>query len=131
MPPLWWSGVMTVCWFSANQLIILVHYLKYQMTQRIPLRSLTTGHELLHVLVDLFNLGLKGFCFSDFQKVFSVALVFSNVRERLVAENHSPLKCLSCVVIVFEVLISNALVDRIEVDSFQISIMVSLTAYLV
>lgn len=46
-----------------------------------------------------------------------MALVFSNVRERLVAENHSPLKCLSCVVIVFEVLISNALVDRIEVDS--------------
>ena len=57
--------------------------------------------ELLYILVELFNMCLKGSCFPDCWKVSLVVPVFKNVGERATAKNHCPVNLLSVVSKVF------------------------------
>ena len=70
--------------------------------------------ELSYILAELFNKCLKECCFPDCWKVSSVVPVFKNVGERSTAKNYRPVFLLSVVSKVFEKLVNNRIVDRLE-----------------
>ena len=70
--------------------------------------------ELSYILAKLFNKCLKESCFPDCWKVLSVFPVFKNIGERSTAKNYRPLSLLSVVSKVFEKLVNNRIVDRLE-----------------
>ena len=70
--------------------------------------------ELSYILVELFNKCLKESCFPDCWKVSSVVPVFKNVGKRSAAKNYRPVSLLSVVSKVFEKLVNNSIVDRLE-----------------
>ena len=70
--------------------------------------------ELSYILAKLFNKCLKESCFPDCWKVTSVVPVFKNVGERSTAKNYRPVSLLSVVSKVFEKLVNNRIVDRLE-----------------
>ena len=69
--------------------------------------------ELSYILAELFNECLKESCFPDCWKVSSVVPVF-NVGERSTAKNYRSVSLLSVVSKVFEKLVNNRIVDRLE-----------------
>ena len=69
--------------------------------------------ELPCILAELVNKYPKESCFPDCWKVSSVVPVFKNLRERSRAKNY-PVSLLSVVSKVFEKLINNRIVDRLE-----------------
>ena len=70
--------------------------------------------ELSHILVELLNKCLKGSCFPDCWKVSLVVPVFKNARERSAAKNYHPVSLLSVTSKVFEKIVNNRIVDRLE-----------------
>ena len=68
----------------------------------------------LHILVELFNKCLKESCFPDCWKVSLVVPVFKNARERSAAKNYHPVSLLSVTSKVFEKIVNNRIVDRLE-----------------
>ena len=70
--------------------------------------------ELSYILAELFNKCLKESCFSDCWKVSSEVPVFKNVGERSTAKKYRPASLLSVVSKVFEKLLNNRIVDRLE-----------------
>ena len=70
--------------------------------------------ELSYILAKLFNKCLNESCFPDCWKVSSVVPVFKNVGERSTAKNYRPVSLLSVVSKVFEKLVNNRIVDRLE-----------------
>ena len=70
--------------------------------------------ELSYILAELFNKCLKESCFPDCWKVSSVVPVFKNVGERSTAKNYHPVSLLFVVSKVFEKLVNNRIVDRLE-----------------
>ena len=73
--------------------------------------------ELSYILAELFNKCLKESCFPDCWKVSSVVPVFKNVGERSTAKSYHPVSLLSVVKEVFEKLVSNRIVDHLEICS--------------
>ena len=69
--------------------------------------------KLSYILVELFNMCLKVFCFPDCL-VSSVVPVFKNVGERSTAKNYHPVSLLSVVSKVFEKLVNNRIVNHLE-----------------
>ena len=57
---------------------------------------------------------LKESSFPDCWKVSLVFLVFTNVWERTTAKNYGPVRLLSVVSEVFEILVNNNIVDHLE-----------------
>ena len=70
--------------------------------------------ELSYILAKLFNKCLKESCFPDCWKVSSVVPVFQNVGERYTAKNYHPVSLFSVVSKVFEKLVNNRIVDRLQ-----------------
>ena len=70
--------------------------------------------ELSYILAELFNKCLKESCFPDCLKVSSVVPVFKNVGERSAAKNYRHVSLLSVISRVFEKLVNNRIVDRLE-----------------
>ena len=70
--------------------------------------------ELSYILTKLFNMCLEESCFPDSWKVSSVVPVFKNVGERSTAKNYCPVSLLSVVNKVFEKLVNDRIVDRLE-----------------
>ena len=70
--------------------------------------------ELSYILTKLFNMCLEESCFPDCWKVSSVVPVFKNVGERSTAKNYCPVSLLSVVNKVFEKLVNDRIVDRLE-----------------
>ena len=70
--------------------------------------------ELSYILAELFNKCLKESCFPDCLKVSSVVPVFKNVGERSAAKNYRHVSLLSVISKVFEKLVNNRIVDRLE-----------------
>ena len=70
--------------------------------------------ELSYILVKPFTKWLEESCFSDCWKVSLVVPVFKNVGERSTAKNYCPVSLLSVVSKVFEKLVNNRIVDRLE-----------------
>ena len=70
--------------------------------------------ELSYILAELFNKCLKESCFPDCWKVSSVVPVFKNVGERSAAKNYRHVSLLSVISKVFEKLVNNRIVDRLE-----------------
>ena len=71
--------------------------------------------ELSYILAELFNKCLKGSCFPDSWKVSSVVPVFKDVGERSTAKNYRPVSLLSVVSKVFEKLVTDRIVDHLEI----------------
>ena len=71
--------------------------------------------ELSYLLAEFFNMCQKESCFPDCWKVSSVVPVFKNVEERVTAENCCPVSLLSVVSKVFEKLVINRILDRLEI----------------
>ena len=71
------------------------------------------GPEISYIL-KFFNMCLKESCFPDCCKVSLVFPVFKNVGERSTAKNYRPGSLLSVVSKVFEKLVNNRIVDRLE-----------------
>ena len=69
---------------------------------------------LSYILAEFFNKCFKECCFSDCWKVSSLVSVFKNVVERSTGKNYHPVSLLSVVSKVFEKLINNKIVDRVE-----------------
>ena len=69
--------------------------------------------QLSYIRAELFNMCLRGLCFSDCWKVSLVAPVFKNVGERSTAKNYYPVCLLFVVSKVFEKLL-NRIVDQLE-----------------
>ena len=70
--------------------------------------------ELSYILAELFNMCLKESCFPDCWKVSSVVPVFKNIGERSRAKNYCTVSPLYVVSKVFEKLVNNRLVDRLQ-----------------
>ena len=70
--------------------------------------------ELSYILAELFNMYLKESYFPDCWKISSVVPLFNNVGERSAAEGYHPVSLLSVVSKVFEKVVSNRIVDRLE-----------------
>ena len=70
--------------------------------------------ELSYILAELFDKCLKESCFPDCLKVSSVVPVFKNVGERSAAKNYRHVSLLSVISKVFEKLVNNRIVDRLE-----------------
>ena len=70
--------------------------------------------ELSYIIAELFSICLKESCFLDCWKVSSVVLVFKNVGERSTSKSYHPVSLLSAVSKVFEKLVNNRIVDRLE-----------------
>ena len=70
--------------------------------------------EFSYILAKLFNNCLKESCFPDCWKVSLVVPVFKNVGERSTAKSYHPVSLLSVVSKVFERLVNNRIVDRLE-----------------
>ena len=70
--------------------------------------------ELSYILAELFNNFLKESCFPGCWKVSLVVPVFKNVGEKATAENYCSVTLLSAVSTVFEKLLNNRIVDRLE-----------------
>ena len=70
--------------------------------------------ELSHILAELLNEYLKESCFPDCWKFSSVVPVFKNVGESSTAKNYRPVRLLSVVSKVFEKLVNNRIVDRLD-----------------
>ena len=70
--------------------------------------------ELSHILAELFNMCLKKSCFPDCWKVSLLVPVFTNVAERSTAKNYCLVSLLSVVSKVFEKLVNDRIVDRLE-----------------
>ena len=70
--------------------------------------------ELSYVLAKLFNMCLKESCLPDWWKVSSVVPVFKNVGEKSTAKNYNPVSLLSEVSKVFEKLVNNRIVNRLD-----------------
>ena len=70
--------------------------------------------ELSYILGELFNMCLKESCFPDCQNVSLVVHVFKNVGERSTAKTYNPVSPLYVVCKVFEKLVYNRIVDRLE-----------------
>ena len=70
--------------------------------------------ELCYMLAELFNKCLKESCFPDCWKVSSVVPVFKNVGERSTAKNYHSVSLLSVFSKVFEKLVNNRIVDRLQ-----------------
>ena len=70
--------------------------------------------ELSYILAELFNKCLKESCFPHCWKVSSVVPVFKNVGERSAAKNYRHVSLLSVISKVFEKLVNNRIVDRLE-----------------
>ena len=70
--------------------------------------------ELSYILAELFNKCLKESCFPDCLKVSSVVPVFKNVGERSAAKNYRHVSLLSVISKVFEKIVNNRIVDRLE-----------------
>ena len=70
--------------------------------------------ELSYILAELFNMCLKESCFPDCWKVSLVVPVFKNVGERSTAKNYCPDSLLSAISKVFEKLVNNKTVDKLE-----------------
>ena len=71
--------------------------------------------ELSLMLAELFSKFLKESCFSDCWKVSSVVPIFKNIGERSTAKNCCPVSLLSVISKVFEKLVSNRIVDHLEI----------------
>ena len=70
--------------------------------------------ELSYILVELFNMRLKDYCFSDCWKVSSVIPVFKNVGERSTAKNYHLVSLFSVVNKVFKKLVNIRIVHHLE-----------------
>ena len=70
--------------------------------------------ELSHIIAEFFNKCLKESCFPDCSKVSSVVPVFKNIGERSTSKNYYPVSLFSVVSKVFEKLVNNRIVDRLE-----------------
>ena len=70
--------------------------------------------ELSYILAELFNKCLKESYFPDCLKVSSVVPVFKNVGERSATKNYRHVSLLSVISKVFEKLVNNRIVDRLE-----------------
>ena len=70
--------------------------------------------ELSYILAELFNKYLKEYCFLDCWKLSLVVPVFKNVAKRSTAKNYRPESLLSVVSKVFEKLVTNRIVNRLE-----------------
>ena len=70
--------------------------------------------ELSYILAELFNKCLKESCFPDCWKVSYEIAVFKNAGGRSTAKNYRPVSLLSVVSKVFEKLVNNRIVDRLE-----------------
>ena len=70
--------------------------------------------ELSYTLAELFNKYLQESWFPDCCKVSSVVPVFKNVGEGSTAKNYQPVSLLSVVSEVFEKLVNNRIVGRLE-----------------
>ena len=70
--------------------------------------------ELSYILTELFNKSLKESCSPDCWKVSSVVPVFKNVGERSTAKSYCPVSLLSVFSKVFEKLVNNRIVDKLE-----------------
>ena len=70
--------------------------------------------QLFYILAKLFNRYLKVSCFPDCWKVSLVVPVFKNARERSAAKNYHPVSLLSVTSKVFEKIVNNRIVDRLE-----------------
>ena len=72
--------------------------------------------ELSDVLAELFNMSPKESCFPDCWEISLVVLVFMNAGERSTTKNYRPVSLLYVVNKVFEKLVSNKIVDHIEIS---------------
>ena len=75
--------------------------------------------ELFYILTELFNKFLRESCFPDCWKVSSVVPVFKNVGERSTAKNYHPVSPPSVVSKVFEKLVSNRIVEHLDLQIFS------------
>ena len=81
----------------------------------IPVVSLKDRElKLSYVLAELFNMCLEESHFTDCWKVSSVVPVFKNAGEKSTAKNYRSVKLHSVVSKVFEKLVNNRIVDRLE-----------------
>ena len=74
----------------------------------------TCEPELSYILAELFSMCLEESCFPDSSKVSSVVPVFKNIGERSTAKNYLAFSLLSVVSKVFEKLVNNRIVDRLQ-----------------
>ena len=70
--------------------------------------------ELPYILVELFNMCLKQFCFPDCWKVSLVVPIFNNAGERSTPKTYCHVNLLSVVSKIFEKLANNRIVDHLE-----------------
>ena len=99
----------------AKKVIINLDLPKASVPDCIPVVVLKNCEpELSYILAQLFNKCLKESCFPNCCKVSSSVPVFKNVGERSTAKNYRPVSLLSVVSNVFEELVDNKIVDRLE-----------------
>ena len=72
------------------------------------------GPELSCILAEIFNMCLKDSCFPDCWKVSSVVPVFKNFWQKSTTKTYRPVSILSVISKVFEKLVNNRIVDRLE-----------------
>ena len=73
-----------------------------------------TRPELSYIVAELFNMCLKESCFPDCWNVSLAVPVFNNAGERSTAKNYRLVSLLSVVCKLFEKLVNNRIIDRLD-----------------
>ena len=89
--------------------------MRYKLLEKAP------EPEPSYILVKLFKMCLKEYCFPDCWKDSSMVPVFENVRERSTAKNYHLVSLFSVVSKIFEKLANNKLIENLEKYGFFIS----------
>ena len=78
-----------------------------------------------NILVKLFNMCLKEYCFPDCWKVSSMSPVFENIRERSTAKNYHLVSLLPVVSKILEKFVNDKVINNLEKYGLFISFRVS------
>ena len=98
---------------------------KVQVISRYKLLENNLEPESSYILVRLFKMCQKEYCFPDCWKDSSMIPVFENLRERSTAKNYQLVSLFSVVSKIFEKLANNKLIDNLEKHGLFISFSVS------
>ena len=93
---------------------ILKYFVKRQVISCYKLLEKGQEPELSYILVKIFKMCLKEYCFPDCWKDSSMVPVFENLRERPTAKNYHLVSLFSVVSKIFEKLANNKLIDNLE-----------------
>ena len=93
---------------------ILKYFVKRQVISCYKLLEKGQELELSYILVKIFKMCLKEYCFPDCWKDSSMVPVFENLRERPTAKNYHLVSLFSVVSKIFEKLANNKLIDNLE-----------------